>query len=470
MLQKLFTATDINFLFDFLIDQNILATTDNQGNITYANDKFCQISGYSREELTGQNHRLLKSGIHGKEFYQSLWGTITKGETWQGEVCNKAKDGSLYWSDTIIKPKINQLGQLEKYYIFRFLITEKKRLELTLKSERDIFIGGSSIAFRRKNKIGLPIDYVSPNISRQFGYKQTELSNDFPFESLIHPDDLPNVKRNILDLIHGLQDSHEVEYRLKNYEGNYHWVKDLSVVERDIDSRVIYIYGYLNCITEIKQKTIDLNNQIERFDLLLESIPDCIILKDPEGKWLVTNDAARLLFRLNNLDWKGNDDDGLFRISPFHDSVIQTCKLNDQKAWKEKKILYEHETFMSYDNKESNYLTIRRPIFNADGSPKAMLYIGRDITSECHSRKLINEMDQKLNIIGWKQSHEVRAPVARLSGLLQLIEVDPDKNEHPNYLNMIKESCRELEEIIKSIVDITNPMPLYAPSSMRDKS
>lgn len=128
---------DMSDFQEVLSDHSIVAVTDSKGIIVYVNRKFCEISKYSEDELIGQNHRILKSNEHNDAFFTTMWNTISSGTTWNGELKNRAKDGSLYWLKTTIVPIIDSEKNIKNYVAIRTDITKEKEIQERLLTMED---------------------------------------------------------------------------------------------------------------------------------------------------------------------------------------------------------------------------------------------------------------------------------------------------------------------------------------------
>jgi PAS domain S-box-containing protein len=155
----------------------LVGMTDRDGRITYTNEKFSEVSGYGREELVGQTHRVVNSGFHPPTFFKEMWLTITEGRVWRGRICNRAKDGRHFWVDTTIVPLLVD-GQPDRYLALRTDITEQMRQQAELvRLSNAVEQTADAIIITDRDGI---IEYVNPAFEAITGYSRDEAVGQTP--------------------------------------------------------------------------------------------------------------------------------------------------------------------------------------------------------------------------------------------------------------------------------------------------
>jgi PAS domain S-box-containing protein len=389
---------DRDTLFAALEGSVIVAVTDAAGTIVEVNEAFCRISGYRRGELIGANHRIVNSGRHPKPFWTEMWRAVAAGETWRAEVCNRAKDGTLYWVDTTIMPVRDAAGKLSGYLAVRKDITERKRAETLLAGKE---------AHQSHILRSLPIAMYTCEPGGDYGAKwlggQVEQISGFPPErftqesafwaSRIHPDDRAGVfaKLGVLEA----RAEAQTEYRWRCADGEYRWFLDHVTLLRDAAGSPVEILGIWMDVTERKRAETLLAESEVRFRQIAENSGQVF--------WLT--------------DWKERK---LLYVSPSYEAVFdRSCESmrEDRRSWLDAVHPEDREridrAFAEEGERgeptDQEYRIVRRdgsirwihdrsiPIRDATGEVYRWVSVAEDITRRKQTELRVRDSEQRLD-------------------------------------------------------------------------
>lgn len=280
------------------LDQHaIMAVTDAAGEIIFANDRFCEISGYVREELLGKTHRVLKSGRHPDAFYDEMWATIAAGRVWSGTICNRAKGGGYYWVESTLMPVPGPEGVPVGYVALRTdvtrLVEAEQQLVVRTQELRLLFdhspIGLSWREFDQADQPG--VNHVNKRFCEIIGLGREEARNIQNIKRVTNPEDWALQEQLTAELYEGSRNSFTMEKRYQHQDGRLVWAALTVVVLRDGEGHVTHHFAMLEDNTARHIAEEELRRSESRWRTYLETASEILYALTPGGTYKFVSQA-----------------------------------------------------------------------------------------------------------------------------------------------------------------------------------
>ncbi|XZE51757.1 PAS domain S-box protein [Planctomycetaceae bacterium SH139] len=379
-------------------EHTLFSIADARGRIIDINDGFCKISGYAREELLGRDHRILNSGHHPKSFWVEMWKTIAAGKPWRAEVCNRAKDGSLYWVDSTNIPLESDDGKVKRYISLRFDITERKRLETEnsrAMARYSALFDGSRDAVLMLNETG----FIGCNQAafELFGVQSSRALQQ------VHPAEISPEYQKDGKLSRVAADEH-IQRAYRDGSDRFEWVHKRLDTGESFHAEVLLSAHPIDGEMILQAVVRDISERVEsrqRLTSIYEAMSEGIVLHDVSGRVLECNPAAEAVLgipheeifgrSLNDPRWTAIREDG---------SVLPTAEMPAARTLRTGKSVqgFVHG-FIRPDGQQRWLSVSSEPVCENDGSLRGVVTSIADITTQHEQRRELTTQKRILEAV-----------------------------------------------------------------------
>jgi PAS domain S-box-containing protein len=494
-----------------------IVITGLEADIEYANEAFLRITGYGREEVIGQNPRILQTGKTPRANYDALWDALTHGRTWQGEFYNRRKDGSEYIEFATIAPIRQSDGRISHYVAVKQDITERKRLEAELREEearyRRITEGLTDYQYTVRIENGRAVETTqSPACVTVTGYTVEEFAaNPYLWFQMVAPEDRERVMKHVGQILAG-EDVPPIEHRIAHKNGELRWISDTNILSRDASGKLLSYDGVIKDISErkaaeeklqgllrdanrsrvamlsmledqkraeeavrklnteleskvvsrtdeLKQANIAISKKEEEIRAVVDHMLDCVITIDEKGIIRSANPAVDKIFGYSHEEVIGKNVSMLMPDPPSfsHDSYLERYLHSDQPriVGIERGVegLHKNGERIALDLGVSEYFFQGQRYFT--GILRDVRERVRIMADLEQARKNAEQANRAKSEFLAAMSHEIRTPMNGVIGMVDVLQQSSLNEPQMEMVNIIHDSAFSLLAIIDDILDFS---------------